>query len=97
MCVASFRRKACHETGCLPFAFDALRSLPQGLLRMFLGSFIISSMIYCYTEFHMDNPELINTLFDDKIAEKRKSNYPTHRVARLSIIPDEILDKLTPY
>ena len=54
-------------------------------------------MISGYIEFHLDGIELIKTLFGDKIVEISKSNYPTQRIARFQDVPDEILDKLTPY
>ncbi len=54
-------------------------------------------MISGYIEFHADDTELIKSIFEDKITEIRKSNYPTHRVGRFENIPDEILDKLMPY
>ena len=54
-------------------------------------------MISGHVEFHTDDAGLSNTMFADKIIEIRKSDYPTHRVARFENTPDEILDKLTPY
>jgi len=45
----------------------------------------------------MEDAELIKTLFADKIVTISKSNYPTQRVARFKNLPEEILDKLTPY
>jgi len=54
-------------------------------------------MISGYIEFHINDLELVKAIFGDKITDIRKSNYPTHRVARSENAPDEILDKLTPY
>ncbi len=54
-------------------------------------------MLSGYIEFHMDDTELIKTIFGDKIVEIRKSDYPTQRVARFENTQDEVLDELTPY
>ncbi len=54
-------------------------------------------MISGYIEFHLDDTNLIKTLFGDKIGGISKSNYPTQRVARFKNVPEDILDKLTPY
>jgi len=50
-----------------------------------------------YIEFHVNDTELIKTIFGDKITDIRKSDYPTHRVARFENAATEILDELTPY
>ena len=54
-------------------------------------------MVSGYIEFHWNDTELIETIFGDNIVEIRRSDYPTHRVARFENAPDEILDELTPY
>lgn len=51
-------------------------------------------MISGYIEFHVNDTELIQRIFGDRIVGILKSDYPTHRFEN---VPDEILDKLTPY
>ncbi len=49
----------------------------------------VCDMVSGYVEFHIDDAELIQRIFGDKIAEIRKSDYPTHRIARFENAPDE--------
>jgi hypothetical protein len=54
-------------------------------------------MVSAIIEYHIDDTELIRNLFGDTITAIRRSDFPTHFIARFENAPYEIFEKLNAY